>query len=430
MAGTGPLKRRGGFVRTAGASALAVLLSAGALPTAAAAPADAPAPAPRGPAVAAGTTRLLSAAVDGGQADGPSGRPVVSADGRVVAFMSQATNLVAGDTNERSDLFVRDLHGGELRRVVDPHGEISSPTLSANGRYVAYTIRDAEGTAVFVRDLWKGGTERADVDLPMQHIDAHAPTVSADGRTVAFAVLGTDSTRTGAQAVYVRDLRAQRTELVSFPAEQDETFLGFRAPTLSADGQRVAYQYTHGTPPRGDWSDIYVHDRGTGGETQIDTPHDGSPANGAAVNPLFSADGSTLAFDSSASNLVPGRDPNSSHNPFVCDLRTGTLKRVDAVLPGPEGVLSVDGVSADGSKLLLDTWPILTVEDAEYVRDLRTGSNVLVSPDKDGRPGNAIDARTDAAARTVVFSGFDSANFVADDTNGVADVFVFVRKKR
>ncbi|ARX81296.1 hypothetical protein SMD44_00694 [Streptomyces alboflavus] len=197
--------------------------------------------------MAAGTTRLLSAAADGGQADGPSGRPVVSADGRVVAFMSQATNLVAGDTNDRSDLFVRDLRGGELRRVVDPHGEISSPTLSANGRYVAYTVRDDEGTAVFVRDLWKGGTERADVDLPMQHIDAHAPTVSADGRTVAFAVLGTDSTRTGAQAVYVRDLRAQRTELVSFPAEQDETFLGFRAPTLSADGQRVAYQYTHGT---------------------------------------------------------------------------------------------------------------------------------------------------------------------------------------
>ncbi|MFD0415630.1 TolB family protein [Streptomyces sp. NPDC127108] len=430
MAKTGPHKRRGGVVRTAGAGALAVLLSAGALPAAVATPAGAPAPASRGPAVAAGTTHLLSVAADGGQADGPSGRPVVSANGRVVAFTSEATNLVAGDTNNRSDLFVRDLRGARTQRVVDPLGEISSPTLSADGRYLAYTRRDDEGSAVIVRDLWKGGTERADVDLPMQHIDGHAPAISADGRTVAFAVLGTDSGRTGAQAVYLRDLRAQRTELVSFPAESDETFLGFRAPTLSADGQRVAYQYVHGAPPRGDWSDIYVHDRATGGETQIDTPYDGGPADGAATNPLFSADGSTLAFDSGASNLVPGRDPNDSHNPFVCDLRTGTLERIDAVLPGPEGVLSVDGVSADGSKLLLDTWPILTVEDAEYVRGLRTGTNVLVSPDKDGRPGNAIDARTDAAARTVVFSGFDSANFVAGDTNGVADVFVFVRKKR
>lgn len=427
MAGAGLHKRF--VVRAASAGALAVLLSAGVLPPAAAAPDGASAPTPRGPAVAPGTTQLLSVAVDGGPADGHSDRPVISANGRVAAFTSRATNLVADDTNDRSDLFVRDLRGGEIRRVLDPYGEITSPTLNANGRYLAYTATSAEGSAVMVRDLWKGTTERADVDLSMEHSDGHAPAISADGRTVAFAVHG-DPAFPGALAVYLRDLSAGRTERVTLPAGSDDAFRGFRAPALSADGRRVAYQYVHGTPPRGDWSDLYVYDRDTGGETQVDTAHDGSPADGAATNPLFSADGDTLAFDSSASNLVPGRDPNNSHNPFVCDLRTGTLERIDAVLPGPEGVLSVDGVSADGSKLLLDTWPILTVDDAEYVRDLRTGSNVLVSPDKDGRPGNAIDARTDGAARTVVFSGFDSANFVAGDTNGFEDVFVFVRKKR
>ncbi|MFD9910720.1 TolB family protein, partial [Streptomyces sp. NPDC059063] len=326
--------------------------------------------------------------------------------------------------NDRTDLFVRDLRRGRLQRVVDPLGELSSPALSANGRYLAYTAQDGATSAVVVRDLRTGRTERADVDLPMPFENGATPALSADGRTVAFTVDDSDSTTTGAQAVYVRDLRARRTEQVSFPADGDAGFRGFRAPTISADGRTVAYQYVHGTPPRGDWSDLYVHDRDTGGETQADTTHDGSPADGAATNPQLSADGATLAFDSGASNLVPGRDPNDSVNPFVRDLRTGNVTRIDAVLPGPDGVLSVDGVSADGSKLLLDTWPVLTVDDAEFVRDLRTGANALVSPDKDGRPANAVGARMDARARTVVFGGFDDEHFVAGDTNGVQDVFV------
>lgn len=410
-------KRRGRAARAAGASALAGLLAVAVLPAAVAAPA------PHAPAGAAGTTRLISAAVDGGAANGPSGNPVVSADGRIAVFTSQASNLVHGDTNDRADLFVRELRRGRTQRVVDPLGELSAPALSADGRHLAYTARDGDTTAVVVRDLRTGRTERADVDLPMPFESGYAPALSADGRTVAFTVDDTDHTTTGAQAVYVRDLRARRTERVSFPVDGEEGFRGFRAPTISADGRTVAYQTVHGTPPRGDWADLYVHDRDTGGETQADTTYDGSPADGAATGPLLSADGTTLVFDSGASNLVPGRDPNDSVNPFVRDLRTGRVTRVDAALPGPQGVLSVDGVSADGRKLLLDTWPVHTVDDAEYVRNLRTGADRLVSPDKDGRPANAVDARMDARARTVVFTGFDDDRFVAGDTNGVPDVF-------
>ncbi|WP_051856592.1 PD40 domain-containing protein [Streptomyces sp. NRRL B-1347] len=417
-------KRRGRAARAAGTGAVAALLVAAALPAAVAAPAGGSAPAPHAPAGAAGATRLISAAVDGGAANGPSGSPVVSADGRVAAFTSQASNLVRGDTNDRADLFVRDLRRGRTQRVVDPLGELSSPALSADGRYLAYTAQDGDITAVVVRDLRTGGTERADVDLPMPFESGYTPALSADGRTVVFTVDDTDHTTTGAQAVYVRDLRDRRTERVSFPVDGEEGFRGFRAPTISADGRTVAYQAVRGTPPRGDWSDLYVHDRDTGGETQADTPYDGSPADGAATGPLLSADGDTLVFNSGAANLVPGDDPNDSVNPFVRDLRTGRVTRVDAVLPGPQGVLSVDGVSADGSKLLLDTWPVLTVDDAEFVRDLRTGADKLVSPDKDGKPANAVDARMDARARTVVFTGFDGERFVAGDTNGFPDVFV------
>ncbi|MFH8796147.1 hypothetical protein [Streptomyces sp. NPDC017941] len=438
MTRAGRQRGRGGAIRSAGGGVLALLLSAAALPVAAATPADTPATqyrtarapeyrtalAPEYRRPGTGATRLISVAADGGPADGSSGNPVISADGRVVAFTSDATNLVPGDTNGRADVFVRDLRKGGLQRVEDPLGPIHSPALSAGGRHLAYTAQDGDTSAVVVQDLGTGRTERADVDLPIGYENGGSPAISADGRTVAFLVHDTDPATVGAQAVYLRDLRAGRTELVSFPVGPDEGHRGFRAPSLSGDGSKVAYQHVHGTPPRGDWSDLYVHDRATGGETQADTTHDGTPANGPATGPLLSFDGSTLAFDSPASDLVPGKDPNGSHNPFVRDLRTGEVTRIDAVLPGPEGVLSVDGVSADGSKLLLDTWPVHTTEDAEYLRDLRTGANVLVSPDKDGKPANAVDARMDARARTVVFGGHDSDGFVTDDTNGVQDVFV------
>ncbi|MFC5215126.1 TolB family protein [Streptomyces coerulescens] len=403
----------------AGVGALAVVLSAAAaLPSAVAAQAGTPAP-----AVAPTDTLRISVAADGTQANGSSGRPVVSADGHVVAFTSHATNLVPGDTNDRADLFVRDLRTGTLQRVAADGGDIYFPVLSASGRYVAYGVNGLNGgdgeSAVYVRDLRTGRTERADVGLDPEHRGAHTPALSADGRTVAFAAYGVESE--GAGAVYVRDLRAHRTERISRDMGPGHTF---RAPSLSADGRKVAFEDVTGTPPRGDWCDLYVHDRRTGRTVQGDTTYDGSPADKAATGPLLSADGSTLAFTSAASNLVPGPDPNASFNPFVRDLRTGALTRVEATVPGAEGVLSVDAVSADGTKVLLDVWAVLTTEDAAYVRDLRTGADALASPNQDGKAGNAIDARMDARAGTVAFSGFDGERFVPGDTNGVMDVFV------
>lgn len=151
---------------------------------------------------------------------------------------------------------------------------------------------------------------------------------------------------------------------------------------------------------------------------------DGGPADGASGSPVIRADGRVAAFASAAINLVRG-DDNGRSDLFVRDLRGGVLRRVDAKAPGPEGVVTVDGVSAHGTKLLLDTYPVLTTEDAEHIRDLRTDTDVLVSPDKDGRPADAVDARMDSRARTVVFAGSDQEDFVPDDTNGVKDVFVW-----
>ncbi|MFI2031260.1 hypothetical protein [Streptomyces buecherae] len=120
-------KRRGDATRAVGGGALAVLLTAAALPAAVATPAHGP----RGQAL--GTTQLISAA-----ADGSSHAPVISANGEVAAFTSEATNLVPDDTNRMEDIFVRHLRHGTIQRVEAPWGSrIHDPALSGDGHYLA-----------------------------------------------------------------------------------------------------------------------------------------------------------------------------------------------------------------------------------------------------------------------------------------------------
>ncbi|KUF16826.1 TolB family protein [Streptomyces silvensis] len=417
MAGAKRKKRRGRATRTVGGGALAVLLTAAALPAAVATPADGS----RGPAL--GSTEVVSVAADGSPANGRSYFPVVSADGEVVAFRSDATNLVPGDTNDKHDLFVRDLRHRTTQRIVPaPEYAISDWALSADGRYLAYSqYRGRKNSQVIVRDLRTGRTERADVGLDAQDMNAESPVLSADGRTVAF--LANDKESNVQVSAYVRDLRARRTERVSFPHAPGVTLPRLAQPSLSADGTKVAYELDSFDPThdKDDFSDVYVHDRVTGRTTQADTTHDGRPANRPAFNALLSTDGSTVAFDSQASNMVPGEDPEDTADPFVRDLRTGKLTRIDEIPPGPDHILYARALSGDGSKLLVQTYAHRDVY-ALYLRDVRSGVDVLVSPDKDGKPASAAQARMDARAQKVVFVGDDS--FVPDDANHQRDVLV------
>ncbi|MEI5098386.1 hypothetical protein RB200_06595 [Streptomyces sp. PmtG] len=336
--------------------------------------------------------------------------------------MSEATNLVPGDTNRMEDIFVRDLRHGTLQRVEAPEGgRIHEPALSADGRYLAYSQYEVVdgGIHVIVRDLRTGRTERADVDLDAGHTGGETPSLSADGRTVAFLARDNDPSTWGPPAVYVRDSRARRTERVSDTATPGSGHEALQ-PSLSADGTKVAYRWRRNATPDKDWGDVYVYDRATGGTTQADATHDGSPADHASKNPLLSADGSTVVFESWATNMMPDDIPHG-WTPFVRDLDTGKLTRIDpGLLPALEP-LWAEGISTDGSKLLLRASP-WTEKDASYIRDLRTGVDVLVSPGKDGKPARAVDARMDVRAQTVVFAGADS--FVPGDTNGWQDIFV------
>ena len=151
-----------------------------------------------------GTTQRVSVNSEGSEGNNNSANPVISADGRYVAFESDADNLIANDTNLAQDIFVRDLVKGTIQRVnlANDGSETdlsSEPSISAEGRYVAFTsyasnlvFGDSNNTAdVFVRDLVNGTTQRVSIANGGFESNNYSqnPSISADGRYVAFQSL-------------------------------------------------------------------------------------------------------------------------------------------------------------------------------------------------------------------------------------------------
>ncbi|WP_344056441.1 S8 family serine peptidase, partial [Sphaerisporangium rubeum] len=301
-----------------------------------------------------GETERVSVASDGTQADAFSLVPMVSADGRFVGFNSGATNLVPGDTNGVADTFVRDRLAGTTERIsVGPDGTqaddmSSQPSFSADGRFAVF-ISDATNlvagdtngvTDVFVRDRAAGTTERVSVgDGGVQgEASSREQSISADGRYVAFESASANlvpGDTNGVHDVFVRDRAAGTTERIPVP---DGTEPG--SPVISADGQVVVYMAGF---------QIFVYDRKAGTTTRVSAALDGTPADSLSFAPSLSDDGRTVAFYTYAANLVPG-DTNGQTDVYVRDLAAGTLERVSGGLGGAEGdgTSELPALSGDG----------------------------------------------------------------------------------
>jgi Tol biopolymer transport system component len=322
------------------------------------------------------TTRV-TVGLNGAQPDGPSAAdsaPAVSADGHIVAFSSEATNLVSGDTNGLPDVFVYDRVKKEAARVsVGPDGVEATggqqgagsymPSLSADGRFVAFAS-DADNlvagdtnnaTDVFVHDRQTKTTTRVSVGQGGMAGDdsSSAPSISGDGTVVAFLSEAQNlapGDANGEADVFVRELKAATTTAVS--AVGDRT--GNRAasaPALSADGRWVAFAGAAGDLVAGDTTnaaDVLVADRRSGTVERVSAGPDGAPANRASDAPSISADGRFVAFSSEASNLVPG-DTNQRGDIFVRDRTIGATSRVSLGLPAPEACAAA--VQADRANL-------------------------------------------------------------------------------
>jgi Tol biopolymer transport system component len=392
-------------------------------------------------------------------ANGESDVSAISADGRFVVFSSVASNLVAGDTNGSSDVFVRDLLAGTTQRVsVSSSGEQANggsggAAISADGRFVVFTSAasnlvagDTNGRSdVFVRDLVAGTTDRVSVSnwIGEQANGASGGAeISADGR---FVVFNSDASNlvagdTSGDDVFVRDLLVGTTALVSVSSTGEQASSSYGV-AISADGRFVAFDsYSSnlvGETNAGE--EVFVRDLVARTTEPVSVSSAGEPANGSqSVGVAISADGRFVVFSSNASNLVAG-DTNGAFDVFVRDLVAGTTARVSvsstgeqAEIPGFDGGNSLGvAISADGRFVVFLSEASNLVAagtngwEQVFVRDLVAGTTELVSVSSAGEPaiGNSQEAAISADGRFVAFQS-DAPNLVAGDTNGASDVFV------
>jgi archaellum component FlaF (FlaF/FlaG flagellin family) len=413
-----------------------------------------------------GDTTLVSVDSAGNQGNGTSSAPALNADGRYVAFVSDASNLVPGDTNGLYDAFVRDRQAGTTERVsVDSAGNESNGSsgpisISADGRYVAFSSTasnlvpdDTNGTTdVFVHDLQTGATERVSVDSAGNEGDSYSNTagftaaaLSADGR---FVVFGSDSDNlvsgdtNGQTDAFVHDRQTGSTERVSVDGSGNEGNSGSVDPAISPDGRYVGFgsYATNLSDGTDGFGDLFVHDRQTGATQQIDLTPGGASAGscggvGTGCNVgSFSADNRYVAFWSRSPNLVP-RD-NNDEDAFVRDLQTGATERVSVDSAGNQasgfGHLQGASISADGRYVAFKSQtPFLVPDDTTnsswdaFVHDRQTGVTERVDVDSAGNPpdGFAADPVMSADGHYVAFDS-NATNLVAGDTNGVYDIFL------
>ncbi len=282
----------------------------------------------------------VSVAAGGGDANGDSSSACLSGDGRLVAFQSTATNLVAGDTNLAMDVFVRDLQAGTTSRVsvasggAQADGPSESASISADGRFVAFQSDATNLVAgdtndapdVFVCDRQSGLTTRISVDSSGNEGDgaSSAPSISADGRFVGFTSSSSNlvaGDTNGAQDAFVHDRQTGITIRVSVDSLGNQgsgpTFL--RA--LSADGRVAALESFATNLVAGDTNgvaDVFTHDLVSGATERVSIDASGAQSNGASQRGALSGDGRYVVFATDATSLFDG-DTNNARDIVLRD---------------------------------------------------------------------------------------------------------------
>lgn len=302
-----------------------------------------------------GTTTLVSVTHLGGISNMPSSNPVISADGSAVAFVSPASNLVSGDTNNTFDVFVRDLAGGATTRISVGTGNVQGTgasglhtraAISDNGRFVTFYSSAANLVAgdtnarddIFRHDRVTGTTVRISISTGGTESDADCihPVISGDGTKVAFV---STTNQFGANPqfrpqVWLRDVTDSTTELITKDGTGTAGNGSSYYPDLSFDGRYVVFESgsTNLVSPVGGADSIFRRDRQTGQNTVVSLTVTGSYTTGA--RPAISADGRFVAFGSTSGQLVLG-DTNARNDIFIRDLlegKTGIASRTNTAL--------------------------------------------------------------------------------------------------
>lgn len=373
-----------------------------------------------------GTNVLVSVAVGGAGANGLSTEPSISADGRYVAFSSTATNLVSGDTNKFSDVFVRDLVTGSTSLISigtnglpSGNGDSSAPIISADGQYVLFRSKASNlapgpyssGTEnLFFRDRQANKTyavTTAGVSKTAMTPDGRFVTFGAgstvlvwsgQGHTNVFTASATGTTTGVAISpdghhiafsyflsltsyIYIADVVAKTNKNINTASATSVSKLQF-----SSDGRYLVY-----TAPAVGKSQIYLYDFVTGTNILVSRDFSSSlAANGNSDSPALSPDGRFIAYRSSANNLVPG-DSNGYPDLFLYDSFGGSTTLVSLSQTGNSTANNrslYPVFSPDGQTLFFQSWASdLTTQDYNLSEDifaLNLGVSTFTDTDGDG----------------------------------------------
>lgn len=405
------------------------------------------------PLCAQGATWRTSLPSPYGQANNRSIEPSLSNNGMVQAFTSFASDLVAGDTNGVADIFVKDLASGAVQRVsvgpngVEANGGSRSPRVSADGRFVAFES-DASNlvagdtnnyTDVFLYDRQAQRTVRVSIasngmqaDLPCSF-----PVLSADGRYVAFLTMATNLVANDTNNyldVYVHDRLTRQTVRASVGQNGAEGNDDCFSPAISGDGRYVAFSSASSNLVANDNNlsrDVFVRDLVLNTTDLVSVGWGGAAGNGDSLSPSLGSGGRYVAFHSHASNLVTG-DNNGNVDVFRVDRNSMTVLRgsVDSFGAEGHGDSLYPSLSADGQVVaFLSQADDLALPagafDDVFVHDFQSGrtsvhslsADGLVATEWNGAPALSGDG-------TLVAWPSLASNLVGNDTNQAEDILV------
>ena len=354
------------------------------------------------------TTRRISLSMTGGDPNGDSYAGAITPDGRYVSWVSNADNTVVNNATKSFEVFLTDTQTSSTELVSvaldgsPSHGDSYAGTVSTDGRYVLFHSNADDLVAndtnnawdVFVRDRVAHTTERVSVTNAGDQATADSSmgstgSMSPDARYVFFssaddALVAGDGN--GFSDAFVRDRQAGTTSLLSKRADGSQWDSDVYVGPVTPDGRRVVLLPGSDDPSSGDtngFSDSYLRDRTSNTTTRLTLAGDGSQPDADAYVMSISNDGRFVTFNSTATNLAGPTAATGATDSFVRDLSSGLVWY--AVTGGFNGPTTVDGaasnamISGDGRYVSFSTGSWLTEPNSRFTVEQYLRSTFLPS---------------------------------------------------
>ncbi|MFK5894082.1 MAG: hypothetical protein QM504_12745 [Pseudomonadota bacterium] len=389
----------------------------------------------------------------------------VSTDGQKAVFDSREINLVVDDINNLDDVFLHNLSTAQTSLInktsqgdqasAFPKRGISSRSASLDGRYIAFNSEGINLVAndtnnvkdIFVRDTLNGTTKRVSVDSSgaQANWESASASITPDGRYILFRsdannLINNDTNNS--TDIFLHDTSNGETKRVSIATGGGEANGPSLSPSMSSDARYIAFKSDATNLVAGDNNnkvDIFVHDTVKGETRRVSADSNGADANGYSTGPIISEDGLYIVFNSEASNLI-NNDTNNFLDTFVYNRTSNTTTRISVKSNGDQA--SADNNSYDyptrpsisnNGQYISYTSSLIDLVDNDtnnqidvFIYNTATQETRRISVDSLGIEANASSAYPSISndGRYISFSSFAS-NLVANDTNGhSSDIFV------